>query len=96
MALESTRRSIITGLIALVAAPAIVRAGSLMPVKAVSWDAGTGTVGLGCVAPHSVLAHCDRLFFALTDGQMFEIGEAILESAARSAARIAVHNRTPQ
>jgi hypothetical protein len=33
MALETTRRSLITGLIALVAAPAIVRASNLMPVK---------------------------------------------------------------
>lgn len=32
--MNTTRRSLITGLIALVAAPAIVRAGSLMPVKA--------------------------------------------------------------
>lgn len=39
MALEPTRRSIITGLIALVAAPAIVRAGSLMPVKVMASDA---------------------------------------------------------
>jgi hypothetical protein len=31
--MNTTRRSLITGLIALVAAPAIVRAGSLMPVK---------------------------------------------------------------
>lgn len=31
--IQTTRRSLITGLIALVAAPAIVRAGSLMPVK---------------------------------------------------------------
>ena len=31
------RRSFITGLISLVAAPAIVRAGSLMPVKSVVW-----------------------------------------------------------
>lgn len=31
--IETTRRSLITGLIALVAAPAIVRAGSLMPIK---------------------------------------------------------------
>jgi len=33
MALETTRRSLITGLIALVAAPAIVRVANLMPVK---------------------------------------------------------------
>lgn len=33
MGLETTRRSLITGLIAFVAAPAIVRAGSLMPIK---------------------------------------------------------------
>lgn len=33
MGLEGTRRGFITGLISLVAAPAIVRAGSLMPVK---------------------------------------------------------------
>lgn len=33
MALTPTRRGFITGLICLVAAPAIVRAGSLMPVK---------------------------------------------------------------
>lgn len=32
--IETSRRSFITGLISLVAAPAIVRAGSLMPVKA--------------------------------------------------------------
>lgn len=31
--IETTRRSLLTGLIAFVAAPAIVRAGSLMPVK---------------------------------------------------------------
>jgi hypothetical protein len=30
---ETTRRNLITGLIAFIAAPAIVRAGSLMPVK---------------------------------------------------------------
>ncbi len=35
MAVELNRRSLITGLISLVAAPAIVRAGSLMPVKLV-------------------------------------------------------------
>lgn len=34
-----TRRSLITGLISLVAAPAIVRAGSLMPVKVMATDA---------------------------------------------------------
>jgi len=33
MALEINRRSLITGLAALVGAPAIVRAGNLMPVK---------------------------------------------------------------
>lgn len=32
----TTRRGLITGLISLVAAPAIVRAGSLMPIKAIS------------------------------------------------------------
>jgi len=31
------RRSLITGLISIVAAPAIVRAGSLMPVKKMDW-----------------------------------------------------------
>lgn len=31
--IETTRRSLITGLIAFISAPAIVRAGSLMPVK---------------------------------------------------------------
>ncbi len=31
--IETSRRGLITGLIALIAAPAIVRAGSLMPVK---------------------------------------------------------------
>lgn len=31
--IETSRRSLLTGLIAFVAAPAIVRAGSLMPVK---------------------------------------------------------------
>jgi hypothetical protein len=36
--IEVARRSFITGLIALVAAPAIVRAGSIMPVKAVAWS----------------------------------------------------------
>ena len=35
-----SRRTLITGLISLVAAPAIVRAGSLMPVKAVDWTEG--------------------------------------------------------
>lgn len=33
MPMDFTRRSLITGLAALIAAPAIVRAGSLMPVK---------------------------------------------------------------
>lgn len=37
--IEVARRSFITGLIALVAAPAIVRAGSLMPVNTVVWTA---------------------------------------------------------
>lgn len=31
--IETSRRSLITGLISLIAAPAIIRAGSLMPVK---------------------------------------------------------------
>lgn len=35
---ELARRSFITGLITLVAAPAIVRAGSLMPVKHMVWS----------------------------------------------------------
>lgn len=35
---EIARRSFITGLVALVAAPAIVRVGSLMPVKTVLWS----------------------------------------------------------
>lgn len=35
MTIEVARRSFITGLISLVAAPAIVRAGSLMPVKSI-------------------------------------------------------------
>jgi hypothetical protein len=34
LVIEQSRRGFITGLISLVAAPAIVRAGSLMPVKA--------------------------------------------------------------
>lgn len=33
----ASRRSFITGLVAFVAAPAIVRAGSLMPVKKLVW-----------------------------------------------------------
>lgn len=37
MLIETSRRSFITGLVSLVAAPAIVRAGSLMPVKAERW-----------------------------------------------------------
>lgn len=36
--IEVARRSFITGLIALMAAPAIVRAGSLMPVKTIVWS----------------------------------------------------------
>lgn len=45
---QISRRGLITGLIALVAAPAIVRAGSLMPVKLmqpegrVAWATGEG------------------------------------------------------
>jgi hypothetical protein len=42
----ATRRSFITGLISLVAAPAIVRAGSLMPVKAIIEPVGTFNVPL--------------------------------------------------
>lgn len=33
--METSRRSFITGLVSFIAAPAIVRAGSLMPVKAI-------------------------------------------------------------
>lgn len=33
--IETNRRSLITGLISLIAAPAIIRAGSLMPVKTI-------------------------------------------------------------
>lgn len=43
---DLSRRSLITGLISLVAAPAIVRAGSLMPVKLMmtdaEWEEGVG------------------------------------------------------
>jgi hypothetical protein len=41
MKLLTSRRSLITGLISLVAAPAIVRASSLMPVKTVLWVPNT-------------------------------------------------------
>lgn len=36
--ITTNRRSLITGLISLVAAPAIVRASSLMPIKAIKTD----------------------------------------------------------
>lgn len=38
MKVQSTRRGLITGLITFAAAPAIVRASSLMPIKAISPD----------------------------------------------------------
>lgn len=38
MILEPTRRGLITGLVSLVAAPAIVRAGSLMPISVLPLD----------------------------------------------------------
>lgn len=46
MTVIQTRRELITGLVALIAAPAIVRAGSLMPVKAIT-DQVLVTVGGG-------------------------------------------------
>lgn len=40
------RRELITGLISLVAAPAIVRAGSLMPIKGVSLNDGVRLISM--------------------------------------------------
>jgi hypothetical protein len=45
--IELSRRKLITGLISLVAAPAIVRAGSLMPVKTMLPLLGDGVVAMG-------------------------------------------------
>ncbi len=41
MKLVTSRRSLITGLISFVAAPAIVRASSLMPIKTMLWVPST-------------------------------------------------------
>lgn len=61
MTAKLSRRSIITGLVALVAAPAIVRAGSLMPVKVMIEPYGTGPMVLITVP------YLDRLFRMLAE-----------------------------
>jgi hypothetical protein len=54
------RRGFITGLISLVAAPAIVRAGSLMPVKAIVEPYGVGPMMHGMIT----LEEYARVMFA--------------------------------
>lgn len=57
MTMQPTRRALITGLVSLVAAPAIVHIDSIMPVRSVRW----GSVDL--------LLHCDGMTWeALRDG----------------------------
>ena len=51
------RRSLITGLISFVAAPAIVRASSLMPVKAIPWDDILGLAD-GAISLYGDLTQC--------------------------------------
>lgn len=46
MILEPTRRGLITGLVSFVAAPAIVRAKSIMPIKVINEDLWQGQASL--------------------------------------------------
>lgn len=62
---EISRRSILTGLIAFVAAPAIVRAGSLMPVKQMIEP---GRSGVFWIMDQS---QSHRIFF-MVDGRVME------------------------
>ena len=56
-----SRRSLITGLISLVAAPAIVRVSSLMPVKVMEEAAEVEFSGFYSIIPISVAQHPDFL-----------------------------------
>ena len=56
-----SRRSLITGLISLVAAPAIVRVSSLMPVKVMEEAAEFEFSGFYSIVPASVAQHADLL-----------------------------------
>ena len=72
-----SRRGLITGLVSLVAAPAIVRAGSLMPVRVWSWtgvDLGAGDA--------SILVRC-----AMVDGSWMVGSGAGVKKMALSATR---------
>lgn len=62
------RRSFITGLIALVAAPAIVRAGSLMPVKIIDiYD--TRCIWHYCIGSDEMILRIDRALHTLARPQ---------------------------
>lgn len=68
------RRQLITGLISLVAAPAIVRAGSLMPVKSIWPKTYTTTYHIDCLGDASI----DRIAI-LSVGTDFGDGHTLIE-----------------
>lgn len=55
------RRKLITGLVSFLAAPAIVRASSLMPIKVISNDI------LGPIPPYGKVMYYQDVLFYITD-----------------------------
>lgn len=75
MALDTTRRGLITGLIAFAAAPAIVRAASLMPVKVMKpalFKAGEYVTLTEFNLQGGDYYRCDRMIWML-DGHFYEV-----------------------
>jgi hypothetical protein len=73
VAIITSRRSFITGLVALVAAPAIVRAGSLMPVKVMEPDWIRKQVPIATL--NGVPIYADATFPASEEAALFETGK---------------------
>lgn len=73
--IEPSRRSFITGLAALVAAPAIVRAGSLMPVRGTKlwFDEEQCRVALDAITSYKL---CDPVKLDVLCGRMVMFGQA--------------------
>ena len=67
------RRGFITGLISLVAAPAIVRAGSLMPVKTFVLDDGVMLYSIVHPLPYKEITFDYNIYLALCREQIEEI-----------------------
>lgn len=81
-----TRRGLITGLVSLMAAPAIVRAASIMPVKAVIHEWVPSMAFEAVKDGEKMLIHLQWKIIELTDDDRLEMQSAIFQGAREALA----------